>query len=501
MPRGPLAVSARARARHRGIPPAGWLALVGLAALPALAARPVSDLSPWLHLRVGAFLNAGGRFGQPDPWAPFAVHSYVPTQWLPSMATAWLYEHVGLAVVVWERAAGIGVLALALFVWGLSIARTWLALVACSVAMLAAWGGLSERPQLAGFILLVAMLVAWWRTGQDLRPRWHLVPLTWLAASTHGVWAIGLALGGVVVLGLALERRGAERKIAVLAGLLVACTAAAALTPIGPRLLLTPFSVGSQGRQFVAEWLPSSVRSPAVIAVLGLLALAWWCWIGARYRPELWRLGLWLAAFALTMSMQRTVPVGAFVALPLALDALERRFPSTTPPGLAGVAHTADAADAADVADAAGSARPAGRPLAVAALLATVVGTLVALPVSATMSRSVGDVPEGLLPALHSLPAGSRVISQADLTGWLLWEAPALAPVEDIRIESYSAEHVRRYIAAMAAEPGWAGFIADTGATEALLPSRSPLAAALSEQAKWRVVGTDRGLVLLEAPR
>src|SRR5674476_1346929 len=50
-----------------------------------IGVRPVSDPSPWLHLKIGAFLLNGGRFGVPDPWAPFASRVYVPTEWLPAI--------------------------------------------------------------------------------------------------------------------------------------------------------------------------------------------------------------------------------------------------------------------------------------------------------------------------------------------------------------------------------------------------------------------------------
>src|SRR6478672_4333719 len=204
----------RARAVAVGVP-------VALAVLPVLVLRPVADPSPWLHLKVGAFLAEGGRFGLPDPWAPLATHTYVPTQWLPSVVTAELYPHLGTALIAWERAAGITVLALALLVWASTLARAWVAVAVTAAAVFAAWPSLTERPQLAGFVLLVPVLAAWWRTAQDHRPRWWLVPLTWLAACVHGIWATGAAVGGVMALSVIVSGR-VERKAALrLVGLLV----------------------------------------------------------------------------------------------------------------------------------------------------------------------------------------------------------------------------------------------------------------------------------------
>ena len=311
------------------------LIAISLAALPLLALRPVSDPSPWLHLKVGRFLLDGQRFGLPDPWAPFASTEYVPTQWLPSMLSAELYDRLGAAAIAWERAAAITVLALALLLWASRLARLGSPPPQPLLAVLAAWPSLTERPQLAGFVLLVPVLAAWWQTGYDHRPRWWLVPVTWVAASTHGVWAMGLALGGLVTVTLFLSRRLA-REATCCAWLPCsgACLAAAACTPVGPRLLLTPVSVGSQGRQFVQEWMPSSVRSPFVMAALAMLTAAWLCWISTQHRPESWQLVLLLAGFGLVLSMERTVAVGAIVAVPLLCAAVEtalsRGWPSAT---------------------------------------------------------------------------------------------------------------------------------------------------------------------------
>ena len=472
----------RARLRARALGVAVPLVLV---ALPALAVRPVGDPSPWLHLKVGAFLAGGGRFALPDPWAPLASHAYVPTQWLPSVVTAQLYPHLGLPLVAWERAAGIGALALALLLWAHTLARPWVAATTTAVAVFAAWPSLTERPQLAGFVLLVPVLAAWWRTAQDHRPRWWLVPLTWLAACVHGIWATGAAIGGVlalcVILACGVGRRAALR----LVGLLAACAAAAALTPVGPRLLLTPFAVSGQGRQFVQEWMPSSVRSPHVLAALGLLAVAWLCWVALGRRMPGWHVVLVVVGCALALSMARTVAVAAFVAVPLAATAIE-----------------------AVLRDREGAPRDAlprqervvGRATALWAT-AALAGVLVAAPVAAARADTPVGVPLALGPRLAALPQGTRVLVDGDTSGWLMYAAPQLRPVYDLRVESYTAHQVEDFIGAMSADPGWDAYVRDRGVTVALVPSGSPIGAALVEQDRWAEVGRDHGHVLLEAPQ
>jgi hypothetical protein len=425
-------------------------------------------------------LLAGGRFGLPDPWAPFASHAYIPTQWLPSVVTSFLFDRWGLPVVAWERAAGIGILTVAVLAWMSTRARIVVAVAVTAATMYAAWPGLTERPQLAGLVLLVPVLAAWLRTSEDLKPRWWLVPLTWVAASTHGLWATGSALGAAVVVALVLTRRATRAQTGRLAALVLACVAVAAVTPTGPRLLLTPLTVGAQGRQFVQEWFPSSIRSPHVLVALCMTAAVWLLWVRRERRPDLVELGLLAAAVLLVLTMQRTVPVGALVAAPLVArgvdDALRRRRPAWQGSSVGG----------------------AGRRIWV---LATVVGIALAAPVAASRDGAPASVPTGLTHALRALPTGTHVLSDGDLSGWLLFTATQVKPVFDVRIESYPAPYIRRFINATLAKPGWSQFVSDTGATAALLPENSPLGAALSEQLRWTKVDTDRGVGLWERTR
>ena len=466
-----------------------WAQAGLLAALPVLTVRAVADPSPWLHLRVGAFLLDGGRFGLPDPWAPFASHGYVPTQWLPSVVLAQGYEAYGIAAVGWAR--GVAIVALALAVLWLTrlVSRPAVAVPVTVATVAAAWAGLAERPQLAGFVLLVLAIGAWWRTGRDHRARWWLVPLTWLAACTHGVWVLGLVVGGLVLVGLGLSREVTWPQWRRLAVVLVASFLAAGVTPLGPRLLLTPFQVGSNGREFVSEWFPSSVRSPDVALALVMLGLTYAAWAYLRHRPALWQLLPFLAAIAFILTMQRTVAVGAFLAAPLLAEQVERLLAHRRSSDVRPAAH----------APAPGLQPSMHRRELGALLLGLVLACVVAIPLASARADTVHAVPTSLAGELRALPPQTRIIADGDVTGWLLFEAPQTTPIFDLRIESYSERYVKQYIAAMEAAPGWERFIAAGGTSAALLPTQSPLGLALVEQLGWSVVARGDGYQLLEA--
>jgi len=454
---------------------APWLAAAAVvAACTALGVRAVSDPSPWLHLRVARTLMDGQRFGSPDPWSPFASRAFLPTEWLPSLVAELGYQVAGLPFLAWLRCLGILALLLATTWSARAVAGRTLSLLCAGIAVAGAWPGLTERPQLVSFVLLALTVGAWWRTAADLRPRWWLVPLTFLWACSHGLWVIGIGVGIPVVLGLALDRRLDRRQALRLLAVPALSALAAAVTPLGPQLLLTPLTYRTNGSEFVQEWQATSPREPHAALVLLVVGAVVLLWARSGRRPGWWQLLLAVAAVAATLAMNRLVPVGAALAAPLLADALQQRTGRRPEP-----------------------AHPKEWRGLIALILAALV---VAAPVASHVAQQPTRVPLGLASQMHGIPAGSVVLDDDDLSGWLLWSQPQLVPVVDIRSEVYSAAWLHRYVAATTAAPGWREFVRDTGARYAVLRTDSPLTGALGARLGWRTLGQDRGYTLLEAP-
>jgi hypothetical protein len=236
--------------------------------------------------------------------------------------------------------------------------------------------------------------------------------------------------------------------------------------------------VGANGREFVTEWMPSSVRTPSVALVLMALAGTWCLWLYQRRRPPLWQLLLFCAAVAFSLTMQRTVPVAAVLAAILLAEAAEHLLVTreAVPLSLASV----------------------GRWAQLSWCVAAALAVGVAVPLAESRGSAAADVPSGLASHLSALPQGSRVISFGDLTGWVMFTAPQVEPVFDLRIEQYSPAHVRGFISTMHAEQGWQAFLQRTGANTAVLETDSPLSAALLESDTWQLVAQDGGFVLLQ---
>jgi hypothetical protein len=439
-----------------------------------LGVRPVSDPSPWLHLKVGAFLLNGGRFGSPDPWAPFATRAYVPTEWLPAIIGQETYQVFGLPGIAWLRCAGILGLLSALVWSARRSADTVTAVLVAFVALVGAYNGLTERPQLVGFVFLAIAFGAWWRTGLDLRPRWWLVPMTWLWACSHGLWIVGIAVGGVCIAGLLLDRRLNRAATTKLLAIPILSLVVAGLTPLGPRLLLSPFAVGKNTSKFVGEWQATSVHNPFAVVTLAMFGLVILSWVRLGRRPPWWQIGFLLTGVASTLATTRTIAVGAVIAAPLLAQEIQllrgRPVPTTTR-----------------------RSRSAWAALILIALVA-------AAPLSAARAQNPAAVPLRLTPQLSAIPSGTVVLAEGDVSGWLFWSEPGVRPVLDPRIEIYSPAHIRAFVSTMAAGPGWRQFVTRTAARSALVLTGSPIATALVERAGWSQLGKDAGYVLLRAP-
>ena len=448
------------------------LVTVGTATL--LGVRAISDPSPWLHLRIGQFLLDGGRFGLPDPWAPFAAKPFVLTEWLPAIVGYLTYHQFGAPGIAWLRCAGILAFLTAMVWTNRQVTGGAIAVVVALAALLGAYDGLTERPQMLSLVFLAITLGAWWRTTSDLHARWWLVPLTWLWAMSHGLWPIGIGLGILMALGLLLDRRVNFRQSLQLLLVPLASVVAAGLTPIGPKLLIAPFTVGSNARSFVGEWQSPTIGQPVTLITLTLIGLVMLAWIRSSRKPQWWQLGLLAASLVSCLFMARTVAVAAVLVSPLVAQEVQRHI---------------------------GSKRSSlTRRARVAWLALVVAASVAAMPLAAAVAQNPVGVPERLSNQLNDLPKGTIVVATGDITGWLLWTAPDLRPVEDLRVEIFSRERVQEFVETMQAGPRWREFIDQSHVTAALLLSDSPLAIALQERTGWRAAGSDAGYVLLRKP-
>lgn len=442
---------------------------------------PYREVDTWWHLRVGDHILKSGQLVGTDPWAAFAERPYAATQWLPEVVAAWAVEHVGMGALLWLRALSVVTLTVLVYATARQRAGRLPSGIAATWALVASGAGLNPRPQLISFVLAALVVLACLRTVADRRTRWWLVPVFWLWACSHGLWSVGLAVMGVLLATAVLELRGSEARRAAslrFGGLWVACLVAVGLTPIGPRLLLTPFTVAGTAAGLAEEWQPTPVNNAFSVAAVGMVVVTTLLWLSAARRPRPWESATLVMSLGLTLVMWRLVPLGAILAAPLLAQALQARLSGPREAWSAGERNAAGAAWLAAV---------------------VVAGLVAAGPSGASAQRFPGPI-ERVDAALAALPRGTIVLDDFAISGWLLWAHPDLVPVLDLRAEIYSSDLIRDYRTMERVGPGWRDLVKESGATHALLDRGSSLADALEHRAGWEVAATEGDYVLLTMP-
>ena len=463
-------------------PPLAISEMIGLALTVVLALflslRPFAEPDLWLHRRAGAHISESGQLVGPDPWAQFATAPYMATQWLPEVAASLVFDAFGTGGMLWLRSSIVVLIALVVFDLSRRESGPGAAAFATIACLLASTPSLNPRPQLLSFLFFAVTVAAWRSTARDRRPRWWLVPLHWVWACSHGLWMFGIAIAALTLLALLLQRQGrpSRHETLRLAGLIAACTAAVAVTPLGPQLLLAPFRVADNASWVADEWQRTPLGIPASIVGLTMLVATVGLWLARRSVPSLWEMSHLAFAACLFLWMWRLVPLAVILAAPLLASAVSTR------------------------ATRARHGTPRRRIAGVAAVTALFGATVVSLgPAGETASRYPADM-RAVDAALDCLDAGDVVFNDFGLSGWLLWRHPELAPVADLRAEIYPRGHLQRYIDAEEHGIEVQRFINDTGAAVALLEPKDPLVESVSHTLGWETIAASPGGVLLAAP-
>ncbi len=442
-------------------------------ALVRRAALPLDNLDTYFHLRFGhEFLSGDWSLRDPGSVSSLATADWVPTQWLSQVVMAQTEDWFGLAGVAWL--SGLLFLSLALVVYWACRRQAEPAVAALLVVLtlIACTSGISMRPQLVSYVLVVVTIAAWQRARDTGRAPWLLVPMTWVWTMCHGMWPVGIVIGVIAVLGLALDRGHPRRTLARMAAVPVLSAVVSLLTPVGPGLFPAVLRVSSRAKYFY-EWDPPDYTKPWVATLAVILALV----VVPRLRraervPWFDVLLLGLAALWAIYSM-RTVPVAACLAAPLAAAALQ--------PVL--------------------GARPSvlrrERLLLVGGSLLALATLAVVVPQTADQPR---HTPSWLDGALGDLPAGTRVINDSGFGGYLMWRFPQLDVVVHGYGDLYTDDELERNADIEGIRSGWVGLVRDTGAAYAVLPPGSPLAYNLREVEGWSVLERSDDLELLRPP-
>jgi len=458
-------------ARVRSLAYVGVLAVYGVLAVETAA--PLHNHDTYFHLRFGhEFLTGHWSLRDPGSVTTFATADWVPTQWLPEVVMAQTEEWFGLAGVAWLAGLLFLTLALAVYWACRREAEPVVATVLAALALIASSTGLSMRPQMISYVLVVVTVGAWLRARRTGRVPWLLVPLAWVWTMCHGMWPVGIVIGLVAVLGLALDRERPRAVLLRMAAVPLLSAVAALATPVGPGIVPAVLRVRSRA-DYYYEWDPPDFTRPDVAVVLVILALAVVSWLRRGERVPWFDIALVGLAALWAVYSQRTVPVGACLAAPLAAAAVQ--------PWL--------------------GVRPSVRRRERVVVIG---GFAVALAVIGVVVPHTSDqppaTPSWLDGALGGLPEGTVVLDDTGLGGYLMWRFPQLDLVANGYGDTYTDAELERNDDIDATRGGWVELVRDTRAEYAVLAPGSPLAYGLRAVEHWRVLEQGRDLQLLAPP-
>lgn len=446
------------------------LATLLLATTARGAARELDNSDTYFHLRFGAeFAQGSWSLTDPGTVSSFATESWVPTQWLSQVAMFQVEELFGLPGVAWLTGVMMVAYALALLTTTRQLSSMLVAGPVSALAIAASFLSLSARPQVISLILITLATWAWLRTAQDFRPRWWLVPLTWIWAQVHGMWIVAVIIGLVAVVGLLLDSR--SPRTARLFLIPLGSVAAAMMTPVGPRLVTSIAAVGDRTAG-ITEWGPPDLATP--FGLLALLPVGVLVLVMARGpRPSWTHLALTALAVGWTLHSVRSVAVGAAMVAPILAASLAAASPRLRRDG-------------------------ARRSLAGLAGAAAVVLGGLALVVPNT-SAEVSMMDPEVEAALDDLPTGTSVVNDWGRGGYVMWRFPHLDPLMHGYADTFTVSELERNRDLLELEPGWDDLIASTGIEWASLPADSKLAYALRGDG-WTVEAQGDRDLLLRAP-
>jgi hypothetical protein len=434
------------------------------------ATGPLADVDVFWHVRLGDRILRTHSVPTREPWDfPAVGRHWVPHSWLSDVALAVTHRIGGWNGVVALRLA----LSVALLVL---VARAVLRgtdplagpLVYAAVA-LALSPNLLDRPQLFALVLVAALLPLFDRARTGVAPHPLVAAaLGWLWASLHGSWPLlplALCLAAACV---RVDRRRGARALLLAAA---AAVAGAALTPVGPALLVRPYVV-ARASYTLNEWQPTAPMSPFGVAYTVLLATLAVSWARSA-RVEAGEL-VWAGAIALGgLLAWRNVGFATLLLAPV----VARRLSAVVPAGRR-------------------SEIPRWALATFAGVAAT---TLVALAVASPTFPD--DAPTGLLATLRAQPGEIRLLDDYNVGGLVTGlGGPHVSAAVDGRIDAFPPGFLARYGQAVTLRGDWSGLLAELRPTHALLQANRPLTHVLETERGWRRLGADRTYVLLAAP-
>ena len=471
----------------------------------------LGDCDTGWHIRTGQWIAANHwvpardifSFSKPgDPWYAW--------EWLSDVIFAWIHAHGGLrAVVVFAILLLCTVFSL-LYRLVLRNSNPILAIFLTMIAAASSTIHWLARPHLFT-LLFVVLFYGALESVRSGKTRLHGIPYlailpvaTVLWTNLHGGFFVGILLicayGGAELLTFFFaaeerERESARQQSRAYFASAFGCLAASFLNPYTYHLHvhLAEYLRDPWNSQHIGEFLSPSFHDPTALFFETLLALAamaaFWSFRRGRLAEPIllamWGHGALLAA--------RNIPIFAILAAPAAARMLQAWLDCSGEWNVTGWARAA-AARFRNTAVRMSEMESVGRWHLVSAIGIALVAAAIFAPHPPKMFRAEFDpdsYPAGALATLKS-NASARIFTNDEWGDYLIWSLyPTNRVFVDGRSDFYGDDFEAQYVDILNVRDGWEKTLGRFGVDTILLPPDAPLAGALKQSSRWKMVYGD----------
>jgi hypothetical protein len=290
-----------------------------------LLSKPLNDPDFWFHLKTGEYIVLHG-IPRTDPFSfTFNGYPWIAHGWLSGLIFYLIQSRLGYGALIFLFA----VLATLAFwlVFRRCNAHPFISGFAVLLGVVSVSTNIGVRPRVFTLLLssiFLLVLANYSRHGRG-RMIWLLIPLMALWVNLHGGFIIGLALIGLTMIGLVLDRwLGNDQvtpwpRLGVIGLVLGGCLLATLLNPYGLKILAVPIRVLQSPiyKEVVVDWLSPDFHRPEVFPFLLLFLLTTAVLALSPVRPKPSELLFFLATLYATFNSQRNVLIFVLVAVPL----------------------------------------------------------------------------------------------------------------------------------------------------------------------------------------
>jgi len=479
----------------------------------------LGDCDTGWHIRTGEWIVANHQIPIHDffsftktgePWFAW--------EWLSDIIFAWLNSHGGLATLVLCSVVLLSATFTLLYRLALRKANPIVAVVVTMVAAASSAIHWLARPHLFSLLFLVLFYRALENVRDGRTRLWGIPYLAWLPALTvvwtnlHGGFFVGIVMLGAYGVGDLLKKMlSPDSAAAQMAGRRArdfflcagACLAASLINPYFYQLhvhvvqyIFDPFQA-----QHIVEFLTLNFHHPVAmffeaLLILGAGAAIWHAARGSYTEAVLYL--MWAHAGLLA---SRNIPLFGIIATPMvatALDAWLAKLPTLEIASWlksAGRKYLAIAAETAET-----DAIPRWHLASIAGV--ALVAALLFAPAPPPRFRSEYDpkaYPAGAIAMLQK-DRGARIFTNDEWGDYLIYKLyPKHQVFVDGRSDFYGDDFVQKYLDVMNVKYDWQQTLGSFGINTILLSPSAPLAGALKESSRWRLVYDD-GVALVFQP-